>query len=81
MSDPALKVVPISEYKPDKEIMTALEILMSEVADGKVDGVVLIKFGINSTFAIKKAGEVSDLECIGAMTFAQHDIMVANKPK
>ncbi len=75
------KVVEFPKKEPSKPLVEAVAALMTEAVSGNLKGVVLIRFSENGKFGIKKVGVLSDLEVIGALAFAQHDIMLANKPE
>lgn len=76
-----MNVVKLAIPEPHKPLVEELEKILQEAKEGHCKGMLMVKFKTDGCFAVKRMGLMSDLELIGAMTFAQYDVIEANKPK
>lgn len=60
-------------------LIEQLRDLLAQAESGEVTGVVAVKLRPDGSFAVLRTGNCSDLELCGALAFATHDTIAANK--
>ncbi len=76
-----MKVVELPIQPRNQSVVEFLEEALEDAKSGQTQGMVVVRFQSDRCFTVKRVGTMSDLEVCGALTFAQHDVMMANKPK
>ena len=61
------------------ELIDELRRMVEQAESGEIVGVVGIKLRPDNRFSCYRIGNCSDLEMAGALSFAQYDLMTANK--
>ena len=77
-----LMVEPVALIRPDSntELVELLRAAIEQAERGDFTRAILIKLRADHSFAVHCVGVGSDLAAAGALAFAQHDLMTANKP-
>jgi hypothetical protein len=76
MAEPLALVRP----EPNKDLVVELRELLEQAERGEVTRCVIVKLRPDHSFAVTVTGVGSDLVAVGALAFAQHDLMVSNEP-
>ena len=79
MSDKSEKVIALIQPEPNKDMVAELEALLEQAERGDFVGAVIVKRTTDGRFGTRTVGVWSDLEKVGALTFAAFDVMQGNK--
>lgn len=76
MNEQLISLVP---RQPNAELATELRAMAEEADRGEFTRCIIVKLRPDHSFAVRAIGIGSDLAMAGALAFAQHDLITANK--